>query len=116
MSSKGKSFGKFIILWLGEFISSIGSGITSFGLGVYVFNRTGKVTAIAFVTLLAFMPSILLATVAGVLADRYDRRLLMVLGDSLSAVGLVFILICMLKNEAQIWQIYVGITISSVFS
>ncbi|MEL7564792.1 MAG: hypothetical protein AAGU27_07905 [Dehalobacterium sp.] len=38
---------------------------------------------------------------AGVLADRYDRRLLMVPGDSLSAAGLVFILICMLCGEAS---------------
>ena len=53
---------------------------------------------------------------SGELADRYDRRLLMVLGDSLSAVGLVFILICMLRGEAQLWQICVGVTISSVFS
>ena len=66
--------------------------------------------------MLAFMPSLLLSAFAGVLADRYDRRLLMVLGDSLSAIGLVFILICMLRGEAQLWQICVGVTISSVFS
>ncbi|MFJ8099955.1 MFS transporter [Lysinibacillus sp. NPDC096212] len=70
----------------------------------------------ALVTLLAFMPSLLLSPVAGVLADRYDRRLLMVLGDSLSAIGLVYILICMLSGEALLWQICVGVTISSVFS
>lgn len=70
----------------------------------------------ALVTLLAFMPSLLLSPVAGVLADRYDRRLLMVLGDSLSAIGLVYILICMLSGEAMLWQICVGVTISSVFS
>ena len=70
----------------------------------------------ALVTLLAFMPSLLISPVAGVLADRYDRRLLMVLGDSLSAIGLVYILICMLSGEALLWQICVGVTISSVFS
>lgn len=70
----------------------------------------------AFVTLLAFMPSLLLGTVAGVFADRYDRRPLMVLGDSLSVVGLIFILICMLQRKAEFWQICVGVTISSVFS
>ncbi|MHB8061306.1 MAG: MFS transporter [Ruminiclostridium sp.] len=116
MNNSGKSFGKFLLLWSGELISAIGSGLTSFGLGVYVFEQTGKASAMALVTLLAFMPSLLLSAVAGVLADRYDRRLLMVLGDSLSGVGLVFILICMLRGEAQLWQICVGVTISSVFS
>ncbi|MFD3259546.1 MFS transporter [Paenibacillus lentus] len=116
MSSSGKSFKKFLLLWSGQFISAIGSGLTSFGLGIYVFQQTGKASAMALVTLLAFMPSLLLSALAGVLADRYDRRLLMVLGDGLSALGLVFILICMLSGEAQLWQICVGVTISSVFS
>nr|WP_315118331.1 MFS transporter [uncultured Clostridium sp.] len=116
MSNSGKSFRKFLLLWSGDFVSAIGSGLTSFGLGVYVFEQTGKASATALVMLLAFLPSLLLSAVAGVLADRYDRRLLIVLGDSLSAVGLVFILICMLRGEAQLWQICVGVTISSVFS
>jgi len=116
MSNSEKSFNKFLLLWSGEFISAIGSGLTSFGLGVYVFGQTGKASAAALVTLLAFMPSLLLSAVAGVLADRYDRRLLMVLGDSLSVLGLLFILICMLRGEVQLWQICLGVTISSVFA
>lgn len=116
MNNSGKLFRKFLLIWSGQLISAIGSGLTSFGLGVYVFEQTGKASAMALVILLAFMPSLLLSPVAGVLADRYDRRLLMVLGDSLSALGLVFILICLLNGEAQLWQICVGVTISSVFS
>lgn len=116
LNNEGKSFSKFLLLWSGQLISAIGSGLTAFGLGVYAFEQTGKASTVALVILLAFLPSLLLNAVAGVLADRYDRRLLMVLGDSLSALGLVFILICMLNGEAQLWQIYVGVTISSVFS
>lgn len=116
MVNPGKSFGKFLLLWSGQLVSAIGSGLTSFGLGIYVFQQTGKASEMALVTLLAFMPSLLLSAFAGVLADRYDRRLLMVLGDGLSALGLVFILVCMLRGEALLWQICAGVTISSVFS
>lgn len=116
MNNSEKPFGKFLLLWSGQLISAIGSGLTSFGLGVYVFQQTGKASSIALVALLAFMPSLLLSAVAGVLADRYDRRLLMVLGDSLSALGIGFILICMIQGEVQLWQICLGVTISSVFS
>lgn len=112
----GNSFGKFLVLWSGQLVSSIGSGLTAFGLGVYVFELTGKASIMALVTLLAFLPSLLLTPVAGVLADRYDRRLLMILGDSLSAAGLVFMLICMLRGEPQLWHIYFGVAIVSVFS
>lgn len=115
-NNTGKSFKRFLLLWSGNFISAIGSGLTSFGLGVYVFQQTGKVSLMALITLLAFLPSLLLSPLAGVLADRYDRRLLMILGDSLSAVGLLFILICLMRGEVKIWQICTGVVISSVFS
>jgi len=116
METQAKSFQKFILLWIGELVSAIGSGLTSFGLGVYIYEQTGKASAMALVTLLGFVPALILSGLAGILADRYDRRLLMVLGDSLSVLGLVFILLCMLKGEAQLWQICVGVTISSIFT
>lgn len=116
MTNTNKSFKKFFILWSGEFISAIGSGLTAFGLGVYVFNLTGKASAMALITILAFLPPLLFGTVAGVLADRYDRRLMMILGDSLSVIGLIYILVCMFMGDAQLWQICVGVTVSSVFS
>ena len=109
-------FRKFLLLWSGEFISAIGSGLTSFGLTVYIFQKTGSTTLMALTTLFAFVPALLLTPVAGVLADRYDRRLLMILGDSLSALGLVFILFCMLIGDIQLWQIYLGVTTGSIFS
>jgi MFS family permease len=116
MSNSGEAFRRFLLLWSGQFVSAIGSGLTSFGLGVYIYQQTGQASAMALVTLLAFMPSLLLSPLAGVLADRYDRRILMVLGDGFSVTGLVFILICLLGGEASLWQICAGVTLSSVFS
>ena len=109
-------FRKFLLLWSGDFISAIGSGLTSFGLGVYIFQQTGQVSYMALVTLLAFLPSLLLSVPAGVLADRYDRRLLMVIGDSFSAIGLLYILVCLTRGQAQVWQICAGVAVSSVFT
>lgn len=62
---------KFLLLWAGELISSIGGGLTSFGLSVYVFNETGSAASMAMVSLLAFLPTLVLSAPAGVLADRY---------------------------------------------
>ena len=107
---------KFLILWAGELISSIGGGLTAFGLGVYVFRQTGSAGAMAIVNLLAFLPTLLLSAPAGVLADRYDRRTMMMLGDGLSAIGIIFILICIFNGGAALWQICIGVFVSSVFS
>ncbi|MCR4704622.1 MAG: MFS transporter [Lachnospiraceae bacterium] len=113
---KKSNYRKFLLLWSGELISAIGGGLSSFGLGVYVFNLTESAGSMALVTLLAFLPTLLLSAPAGVLADRYDRRLLMMIGDALSALGLIYILICMMTGGAQLYQICIGVFISSVFS
>ena len=114
---KGPSnFHKFLLLWSGQLVSAIGGGLTSFGFGFYVFNQTGSAAGMALVTLLAFLPTLVLSVPAGVLADRYDRRLLMMLGDGLSAIGILYILICMLRGGAALYQICIGVFISSVFS
>ena len=107
---------KFLLLWVGELVSSIGGGLTSFGLGIYIFQKTGRASDMALMTLLAFLPGLLLKVPAGVLADRYDRRLLMMIGDDCSGLGVLYILICMMDGEAALWQIYLGVIISSVFS
>ena len=115
MNNSG-NFKKFLLLWTGELISSVGGGLTSFGLGVYIFHQTGSAASMALVTLLGFLPTLLLAVPAGVLADHLDRRLLMMIGDGCSAIGIGYILICMLSGGASLSQICIGVFISSVFS
>lgn len=110
------NFSKFILLWAGELISGVGGGLTSFGLGVYVFQKTGSAASMALVTLLAFLPTLLFSVPAGVLADRYDRRLLMMIGDGCSALGIFYILVCMRSGEAALYQICIGVFVSAVFS
>ena len=113
---ENKNFRKFLLLWSGELVSSVGGGLTSFGLGVYIFQQTGSAASMALVTLLGFLPTLLLSVPAGVLADRYDRRLLMMIGDGCSALGILYILICMMNGGASLAQICIGVFVSSFFS
>lgn len=113
---KKNNFGKFLLLWSGELISSVGGGLTSFGLGVYIFGQTGSAASMALVTLLGFLPTLLLSVPAGVLADRYDRRVLMMIGDGCSALGILYILVCLMRGDAGLPQICIGVFVSAVFS
>lgn len=112
---QGKSFGKFMILWAADFYASIASGLTAFALGIYMFEMTGTATSVALTVLFAFLPAMLLNPVAGVLADRFDRRLMMMIGDGCSALGLVYILFCIMTGHVSEWQVYLGVGINSVF-
>jgi len=107
---------KFKVLLAGVFISSIGSGLTDFGLAIYILNRTGSVSATGVFAVCAFLPAILLAPVGGVLADRYDRRLMMILGELFSGLALLICLVAVLSSHPSLVAICVGVGISSVFS
>ena len=113
---KNKGFQLFLLIWLGSFISQIGSGMTSFALGIYTYQLTGQVTASALVTLSAFLPGLLASPLAGTLADRHDRRLLMALGDGLSGLGVAWIYFILKNPQPTLALICLGACISSLFS
>lgn len=106
---------KFMMIWIGELISSIGSGMTAFALSIYVYQLTGSVSYVSLITLLAYMPTILLSPLGGVLADRYDRRLLMIIGDLFSGLGLLYILWQIQMGNTGIQPILIGVTFNAVF-
>lgn len=108
-------FRKFLIIWVGELVSNIGSGMTAFALGVFVWQLTKSAVDVSMVEMAAFLPMILFAPIAGVFADRFDRRLLMILGDSVSALGLIVLLVLMKTGDIQVWQICLCVGFNSIF-
>lgn len=114
--NKNRSMPKFLILIVGQLISSIGSGLTDFGLAIYVLAMTKSVTATSIVSICAFLPSILLAPMGGVLADHYDRRIMMILGELFSGFGLIICLISVMSANPSLVAICVGVGISSLFT
>jgi len=71
-AGQDKSFGKFLVVWSGQLVSVVGSGLTAYALAVYAFERTNAATAVALITLMSFLPSILLRPIGGVLAGFGD--------------------------------------------
>lgn len=72
----------FMMVWSAQVTSSIGSRLTTFGLAVWLFQRTGSVTPYGIVSAAAAIPLVLAGPVAGVLLDRKDRRLMMIAGHA----------------------------------
>jgi MFS transporter, DHA3 family, macrolide efflux protein len=105
----------FFVIWLGQFVSLIGSGLTSFGLAVWIFEQTRQATPFAITALFATLPRLVLTPVAGALADRLNRRWLMIVADTgsalvtLSAAGLLW------TGQLEVWHIYLVATANSVF-
>lgn len=104
---------RFLVLFFGALTTSIGSGMTAFGLATWSFTTYNNATAVTLVTLCAFAPIVLLSPVAGWLADRFDRRALMVLGDGGSIVGLLVMWWAVARPHPPLAWVLVGVTLSA---
>lgn len=103
----------FYVIWFGQLISMIGSGLTSFGLGVWVFQRTGSATEFALIGVAAILPAILIAPLAGPLIDRYDRRRIMLLADLCAGLSTVAVALLLFSGRLELWHIYLSAMASS---
>jgi MFS family permease len=106
----------FLVIWIGQLISMLGSGLTSFALGVWIFDQTGKATPFALTILFGNLPRILLLPVAGSLADRWNRRWVMILSDVGNALVTIGVFVLLLFGNLQIWHIYLIASLGSIFS
>jgi DHA3 family macrolide efflux protein-like MFS transporter len=103
----------FMIIWFGQLISTLGSGLTSFALGVYIYQQTGSVTELSFAVLAASLPGVLLSPFAGVVADRWDRRWILIASDTGAALSTLAIWLLLGSGKLEIWHIYVANVINA---
>jgi DHA3 family macrolide efflux protein-like MFS transporter len=103
-----KGMRTFLIIWGGQLISLIGSGLTSFALGVWIYDQTGQATPFAMTVLFGSLPGVLLAPVAGVVADRWNRRLVLIVTDTGAALLTLAVaaMLFLTPGGLQIWHIY----------
>ncbi|MEG4970357.1 MFS transporter [Microcoleus sp. B6-A1] len=106
----------FLLIWFGQLVSLMGSGLTSFALGVWVYERTGSVTQFALISVFARLPAILLFPFAGALIDRWNRRWAMILSDSGAGLSTVAVALLLVTGRLEIWHIYLAVAVSSAFS
>jgi len=106
----------FFIIWVGQLISIIGSGLTGFGLSVWIYAQTGEATPIALNALFYNLPRIIFAPVAGSIADRYNRRRIMILTDTAAALTTLGAAALLFSGNLQVWHIYLLTFLSAVCS
>ncbi|MEH0844483.1 amino acid adenylation domain-containing protein [Micromonospora sp. CPCC 205711] len=104
----------FYLVAIGQLVSLIGSGLTGFGMSLWVYQRTGSVSLFATATVLALLPAVVLSPIAGALADRWDRRLIMIFADCLAATGTVSLALLLWWGQLQLWHVFTAITVTAV--
>ncbi|WP_342597930.1 MFS transporter [Cyanobacterium aponinum UTEX 3222] len=107
---------KFLIIWSGQLLSTIGSNMTNFALTIWAWEKTGTATALAFISFAFLAPNLITGLFMGVIVDRFERKLLMILGDIITGTVSVILLLIYTFSSLEIWHIYLLIAITSPFS
>ncbi|EAZ91848.1 MFS transporter [Crocosphaera chwakensis] len=103
----------FLIIWLGQLVSLIGSGLSSFALMVWVYQETQSVTQYALMSLCFALPRVLVSPIAGIAVDRWNRRRVMILGDISAGISTLGLFLLASTGHLQPWHIYIALFINA---
>lgn len=111
-----RSLKKFTIIWLGQFVSLLGSGLSAFGLSVWIYIKTGSATPFAMSFLCSILPTIIFAPFAGSFADRKKRKVIIMMTDSLDALLKLLMAVLLFFDLMHVWMVYPILFTSAILS
>ncbi len=94
----------FRLLWLGQVVSQLGDWFNTIAVMTLVLRLTGSGRAVGLIFVTRFLPSVFAGPLAGVVADRFNRRSIMIWSDALRALvvlGFLFV-----RKPEHVWLIY----------
>src|SRR5512145_3497909 len=106
-STKPAGMTAFIFIWIGQIVSVLASSMSQFGLTIWMYQQTESATAMGLMQVFFITPFLLMSPIAGVMVDRYNRKLMMMVSDltAILATGAIFILAA--THQLEFWHLYV---------
>lgn len=112
---KASSPSTLYLLLVTQIISMLGSKMTSFALGIWLFTTTGDTTPLLLIPVFITIPVILFSNVAGTMADRFSRKWLIVFGDVGQVIPTCLLIVSFTSGQFALWQLYTAVFIQSLF-
>src|SRR5512140_2396655 len=104
----------FGLVWIGQIVSVLASGMTTFAMTIYMYQQTHSATAMAFVQVAYITPFLIMSPIAGVMVDRYNRKLMMMISDIAGGTATLVLCILYFTGHLEYWQIYVTSAIAGI--
>ena len=102
-----KELRTFIILWLTQALSSLGSSMTGFALVIWLYNDSGSALTTALLTVCSYAPYVIVSIFAGAISDKWNKKAVMLICDSFAALTTVCILVLFKTNSLEVWHLYI---------
>jgi len=109
-----KSMAKFSVIFAGQAFSLFGSRLVQFSLVWWLTATSGSASTLAFASIMALLPQVLLGPFAGTLVDRWNRRRVMIVADGLLALVIVALGLLYAWGVVQIWHVFAAMFLRSL--
>ncbi|HKY56131.1 MAG TPA: MFS transporter [Anaerolineales bacterium] len=97
----------FTIVWLGQIVSVLASSMSQFALTIFMFKETGSATALGLMQVFFITPFLIISPIAGVMIDRYNRKMMMMVSDLAAGLATLAILALQALGLLEYWHLYV---------
>jgi DHA3 family macrolide efflux protein-like MFS transporter len=104
----------FVLVWVGQIVSVLATNMSLFALTIWVFEKTGSATALGLIQVFFITPLLLFTPIAGVMVDRHNRKLMMMVSDLAAGLATVSILLLQFLGLLEIWHLYVAAMVQGV--
>ena len=101
-----KGLKSFLLLWSSQAVSSLGTAMTEYALIVWTYRQEGTALSITLLTLCSFAPTILFRFAAGAIADRWDKKRIMLTADLFAACGTFSVFLLYTFSALRVWHLY----------
>ena len=102
-----KKFKKYIILWLSQSVSGLGSSMTGFALVLWAYEQSHSAMSVSLMSFCNYVPYIILSLFVGSFIDRHSKKAIMLVSDSIAAIGSLIVLVLLITGQLSVWNIYI---------
>ncbi|MEV4102645.1 amino acid adenylation domain-containing protein [Nonomuraea sp. NPDC049649] len=106
--------GRFAAVAAAQLVSILGASLTEFAVPLWIYTTTGSLVDFALFSVLALLPGMLVAPLAGAIVDRHDRRKVMIAGDVAAGSSQLILGVLLWTGNLAIWQIYPLLALLSI--
>lgn len=106
MKKEYKELKSYLKLWGTQSLSALGSGMTSYGLVLWLYLQSGSALQTAFLSICSYTPYVVMSIFAGALSDRWNKKRTMLICDSIAAFSTVIVLALMRAEALSVWHLY----------
>ena len=114
MVATASGFRAFMIVWVGQFASLMGSSLTGFALAIYVYQLTGSATTLGVIFALGLLPAVLASPIAGSLIDRWGPRRTLLVSNAGNMLVTALLAVLLITDTFAVWHVYVIVVATSV--